>query len=133
MQDLVAGALDLTTCSVPEARATIEAGQARSLAIMAHARNPIFPDVPTLKEALGLDYSTSSWRGIGAPSGLPAEISTRLTTALKKVYDSSAFKDFMTGRGFGIVWRDAGEFATFMDRADRQMGQAMKAAGFAKA
>jgi tripartite-type tricarboxylate transporter receptor subunit TctC len=133
MQDLVAGSLDLTTCSVPEARATIEAGQARSLAIMAHARNPGFPDVPTLKETLGVDYSTSSWRGIGAPRGLPPEIATRLTAALKKVYDSPPFKDFMTRRGLGTVWRDAGQFETFMDQADRQMGQAMRAAGFAKA
>src|SRR6187397_3583612 len=43
MQDLAAGGLDLTTCSVPEARAIIEAGKARSLAIMAPARNPAFP------------------------------------------------------------------------------------------
>ncbi|QOZ54157.1 tripartite tricarboxylate transporter substrate binding protein [Bradyrhizobium sp. CCBAU 53338] len=133
MQDLVAGSLDLTTCSVPEARATIEAHQARSLAVMALARNPSFPDVPTLKETLGVDYSTSSWRGIGAPRGLAPDIATRLTGALKKVYDSTAFKEFMTGRGFGTVWRDAGQFETFMDQADRQMGQAMKAAGFAKA
>src|ERR687893_41554 len=40
MQDLAAGGLDLTTCSVPEARAIIEAGKARSLAVMAKARNP---------------------------------------------------------------------------------------------
>ncbi|MCP3442781.1 tripartite tricarboxylate transporter substrate binding protein [Bradyrhizobium sp. CCGUVB14] len=133
MQDLVAGSLDLTTCSVPEARATIEAGQARSLAIMAHARNPIFPDVPTLKETIGVDYSTSSWRGIGGPKGLPPAIAAKLTAASKNVYDSPAFKDFMTGRGFGTVWRDAGQFETFMDQADSQMGQAMKAAGFAKA
>jgi len=133
MQDLVAGSLDLTTCSVPEARATIEAGQARSLAIMAHARNPSFPDVPTLKEALGVDYSTSSWRGIAAPRGLAPEIATRLTGALKTAYDSPAFKDFMIGRGFGTVWRNAADFEIFMDGADRQMGQAMKAAGFAKA
>jgi tripartite-type tricarboxylate transporter receptor subunit TctC len=132
MQDLVAGSLDLTTCSVPEARATIEAGQARSLAIMAHARNPSFPDVPTLKETLGVDFSTSSWRGIGGPRGLSPDIATRLTGALKKVYDSPSFKDFMTKRGFGTVWRDAGQFETFMDEADRQMGEAMKAAGFAK-
>jgi tripartite-type tricarboxylate transporter receptor subunit TctC len=133
MQDLVAGSIDLTTCSVPEARATIEAGQARSLAIMAHARNPSFPDVPTLKEALGVDYSTSSWRGIGGPKGLPPDIATRLTGALRNVYASPAFKDFMAGRGFGTVWRDAAEFETFMDQADSQMGQAMRAAGFAKA
>jgi tripartite-type tricarboxylate transporter receptor subunit TctC len=133
MQDLVAGSLDLTTCSVPEARSTIEAGQARSLAIMAPARNPTFSDVPTLKESLGIDYSTSSWRGIGAPKGLAPEVATRLTAALKKVYDSAEFKDFMTRRGFGTVWRDANQFETFMNRADAQMGQAMKAAGFAKA
>ncbi len=40
MQDLAAGGLDLTTCSIPEARAIIEAGKARSLAVMAPARNP---------------------------------------------------------------------------------------------
>src|SRR5919109_4865682 len=51
MQDLAAGGLDLTTCSVPEARAMIEAGKARALAIMAPARASIFPEVPTLKES----------------------------------------------------------------------------------
>src|ERR1700755_216601 len=129
MQDLAAGGLDLTTCSVPEARAIIEAGKARSLAIMAPARNPIFPNVPTLKEAMGIDYSTGAWRGIGAPKGLPPEIATKLTVALKKVYDSAEFKDFMSNRGFGTVWGDAGHFAGFMDKGDAQMGEAMKAAG----
>jgi tripartite-type tricarboxylate transporter receptor subunit TctC len=132
MQDLVAGSLDLTTCSVPEARTTIEAGQVRSLAIMAPARNPVFPDVPTLKETLGIDYFTSSWRGIAAPRGLPTQITTRLTAALKTVYDSPDFKNVMSRRGFGTVWRDAGQFETFMDQADAQMGQAIKAAGFGK-
>ena len=69
MQDLAAGGLDLTTCSVPEARAIIEAGKARSLAMMAPARNPAFPDVPTLKEAMGIDYATGAWRGIAGPEG----------------------------------------------------------------
>ena len=132
MQDLVAGSLDLTTCSVPEARTMIEAGRARSLAIMASTRNPVFPDVPTLKETLGIEYSTSSWRGMGAPKGLPPQIAARLADALKRVYDSSDFKDFMTRRGFGTAWRDAGQFKTFMDQADAQMGQAMTSAGFAR-
>lgn len=133
MQDLVAGNLDLTTCSVPEARPTIEAGLARSLAIMAPSRNPAFPDIPTLKETLGLDYSTSSWRGLGAPKGLSSAIATRLTTALRKVYDTPEFTEFMARRGFGTVWRDAAGFAAFMDEANVQMGQAIKAAGFSRA
>lgn len=133
MQDLAAGGLDLTTCSVPEARAIIEAGKARSLAIMAPARNPIFKDVPTLKEAMGIDYATGAWRGIGAPRNLPPEITAKLTAALKKVYDSAEFKDFMSNRGFGTVWGDGSQFGSFMDKGDAQMGEAMKAAGLSKA
>jgi tripartite-type tricarboxylate transporter receptor subunit TctC len=132
MQDLAAGGLDLTTCSVPEARAIIEAGKARSLAIMAPARNPSFPDVPTLKEAMGIDYSTGAWRGIAGPKGLPADVSAKLTASLKKVYDSKEFKDFMSNRGFGTIWGDAAEMAAFMDKGDAQMGEAMKAAGLSK-
>ena len=133
MQDLAAGGLDLCTCSIPEARAIIEAGKARALAVMAPARNPVFKDIPTLKEAMGIDYATGAWRGIAAPKGLPADVATKLTATLKKVYDSAEFKDFMSNRGFGTVWGDAGEFATFMDKGDAQMGDAMKAAGLAKA
>jgi tripartite-type tricarboxylate transporter receptor subunit TctC len=133
MQDLAAGGLDLCTCSIPEARAIIEAGKARALAIMAPERNPVFKDIPTLKEAMGIDYSTGAWRGIAGPKGLPADVATKLTATLKKVYDSKEFKDFMSNRGFGTVWGDAAEFAKFMDNGDAQMGDAMKAAGLAKA
>src|SRR5918992_2316959 len=62
MQDLAAGGIDVVTCSVPEARAIIEAGKARSLAIMAAERNPAFKDVPTLKEAMGIDYTVDACR-----------------------------------------------------------------------
>ncbi|MEA2935208.1 MAG: putative tricarboxylic transport rane protein, partial [Variibacter sp.] len=115
MQDLAAGGLDLTTCSVPEARAMLDAGKARSLAIMAPQRNPQFPNIPTLKEAMGIDYSTGAWRGFAGPKGLPAPIAEKMTAALKRVYDSKDYKDFMSSRGFGTVWGDANEFASFMD------------------
>jgi hypothetical protein len=39
----------------------------------------------------------------------------------------------MSNRGFGTVWGDAAEFAKFMDAGNAQMGDAMKAAGLAKA
>jgi tripartite-type tricarboxylate transporter receptor subunit TctC len=132
MQDLAAGGLDLVTCSVPEARAIIEAGKARSLAIMAAERNPAFKDVPTLKEAMGIDYTTGAWRGIVGPKGLPAEIAAAATAALKKVNDSSEFREFMANRGFGVRWADGPGFASFMDTGNKAMGVAMKAAGLAK-
>src|SRR5215212_4216893 len=79
MQDLAAGGIDIVTCSVPEGRAMIDAGKARSLAVMAPQRNPAFADVPTMKEAAGIDYSVGAWRGIAGPKGLPQDIATKLT------------------------------------------------------
>jgi len=133
MQDLAAGGIDFTTCSVPEARAMIDAGKARSLALMAPKRTALFPDLPTLKEAMGIDFTTGAWRGFAAPKGLPQPMATKLTATLQKVYESKEYKDFMAARGFGTVWADAAGYARFMDESDKQMGAAMKAAGIAKA
>ena len=132
MQDLAAGGIDIVTCSVPEARAMIDAGKAKSLAIMASARNPQFKDVPTLNETLGINYSIGAWRGIGAPKGLPPEIAAKLTAALKKAFDSKDYQDFMNSRGFGMKFADGPGFASFMAASDTSMASAMKAAGLAK-
>jgi tripartite-type tricarboxylate transporter receptor subunit TctC len=132
MQDLASGGLDLVTCSVPEARAMIEAGKARSLAIMAAERNPAFKDVPTLKEAMGIDYTTAAWRGFAGPKGMPSDVTAGLTAALKTVNESAEFRDFMAGRGFGVRWADGPGFAGFMQTSDAAMGIAMKDAGLAK-
>jgi tripartite-type tricarboxylate transporter receptor subunit TctC len=132
MQDLAAGGIDIVTCSVPEAKSMIDAGKARSLAVMANERNPAFKDVPTLKEAAGVDYSVGAWRGIAAPKGLPDDIAKPLVAALKKAFDSPEFKDFMTNRGFGMKFGDPAMFAKFMAEGDAAMGKAMTAAGLAK-
>ncbi len=132
MQDLAAGGVDIVTCSVPEAKAMIDAGKAVSLAIMAPQRNPLFKDVPTLNETLGINYSVGAWRGIAAPKGLPADIAGKLTAELKKAYESAEFQDFMKNRGFGTTWADPAGFAKFMDEGNKAMGSAMAAAGLAK-
>jgi tripartite-type tricarboxylate transporter receptor subunit TctC len=81
---------------------------------------------------MGIDYDTGAWRGFAGPKGLPAPMAAKLTMALKKVYDSKEYKDFMSSRGFGVIWGDADRYAAFMDESDKKMGEAMKAAGLAK-
>jgi tripartite-type tricarboxylate transporter receptor subunit TctC len=132
MQELAANGIDIVTCSVPEARALIDAGKAKSLAIMADARNPQFPNVPTLNESLGIKYSVGAWRGIAAPKGLPPEIAAKLGASLKKAFDSKDFQDFMGSRGFGTKFADAAGFAKFMEEGNVAMGAAMKVAGLSK-
>ncbi|MBM3569715.1 MAG: tripartite tricarboxylate transporter substrate binding protein [Alphaproteobacteria bacterium] len=132
MQDLAAGGIDVVTCSVPEARAMIDAGKARSLAVMSPQRNPAFPNVPTLKEELGTDWTLAAWRGIAAPKGVPAAVTDRIVPALKRAHDSATFKDFMNQRGFGMVWGEPAAFAKHMADDDAKMGVVMKALGIAK-
>ncbi|WP_270936604.1 tripartite tricarboxylate transporter substrate binding protein [Falsiroseomonas oryzae] len=132
MQDLAAGGIDFTTCSIPEARAIIDAGRARALAIMAPQRNAVFGNVPTLNETLGINYSSGAWRGIAGPPNLPQNVRDTLVAALDRAYKNNEFQEFMRNRGFGTVWGGPQEFAAFMDRANTGMGEAMRAAGLAR-
>jgi tripartite-type tricarboxylate transporter receptor subunit TctC len=129
---LVAGTVDIVPCSVPEARALIEAGKVRSLAVMDDERNPVFKDVPTTKQAVNSGWTISAWRIIAGPKGLPAPIQQRLVQALKKAYDSKEYKDFMDGRGFRMVWGGPDEAAKLMAKSNNDMGAVMKAVGLAK-
>jgi len=104
MQDMIAGGVDVVPCSIPEARPMIGRGKARSLAIMDANPPALYPNVPTLQKELGTNWAIAAWRVIAAPKGIPADVQKTLVTALKKVYDSKDYKDFMASRGFGVVW-----------------------------
>jgi tripartite-type tricarboxylate transporter receptor subunit TctC len=132
MQDLVAGGVDVVTCSLPEARALIDAGKAKPLAVMDSKPTALFPNVPTMKDAAGSSWTVSAWRGIAGPKGMPADVQQRLTAAVKKIWDSKEFKDFATSKGYGMEWAPSAEFASFMAKGDADMGVVMKAAGLVK-
>ena len=132
MQDMVAGGVEVVPCSIPEARPMIDAGKARALAIMDANPPALYPNVPTLKKELGTDWAIAAWRVIAAPKGIPADAQKTLVTALKKVYDSKEYKDFMASRGFGVIYADPAGTAKFMAQSDENLGAALKAVGLAK-
>ena len=131
LQDLMAGGIDMSTCSLPEAATLIEAGKVKTLAIMSDQRDPKYPDVPTLKE-LGSDWTCAAWRGITAPKDTPQEIVDVLEAAIAKVHKSEEFLKFMKNRGYGVRWMGSKDFATFIAKADKENGEVMKAAGLIK-
>jgi tripartite-type tricarboxylate transporter receptor subunit TctC len=132
LQDLVAGGVDIVTCSVAEAQALLDAGRVKSLAVMGEERIEAFPDVPTLKEATGLNWTMAAWRGIAGPDGMPPEVVETLVPAFKKIHESQEFNDFMAQRGFGVVWGDQQQFAEYMAQSDKTMGEVMKGVGLAQ-
>jgi tripartite-type tricarboxylate transporter receptor subunit TctC len=132
LQDMVAGGVEVVPCSIPEARALIDAGKVKSLAIMDANPTALYPNIPTLKSALGSDWTMAAWRGMAAPKGLPKDVEARLVDAVKKAYDSKEYKDFMASRGFGVVYLPPAEFAKFMDKSSDDLGATMKAVGIVK-
>ncbi|HET7527982.1 MAG TPA: tripartite tricarboxylate transporter substrate binding protein [Burkholderiaceae bacterium] len=132
LNDLVAGGVEVVPCSLPEARALIEAGKVKSLAVMDPQPAALFPKVPTLKAETGSSWTMAAWRGIAAPKGIPGDVQAKLLATLQKAHQSQEFKDFMTNRGFGVLWAPPAEFASFMAKSDADLGATMKAVGIAK-
>ena len=132
LQDMVAGGVDVVPCSIPEARGMIDAGKVRALSIMDANPPALYPNVPTLQKELGSKWAMAAWRVIAAPKGIPADAQKTLGAALKKVYDSKEYKDFMASKGYGVVWADSEGTAKFMAKSDADMGATLKAVGLAK-
>ncbi len=131
LQELMAGGYQIVPCSLPEARALIEAKKVRALAVMAEKRAEIFPDVPTLKE-LGINWTMGAWRGITVPKGTPAEVVAVLEKSIEEAVASKEFKEFMQKNGYGIWFKPAAQFDQFLAQEDEVKGKLMKEAGIAK-
>jgi tripartite-type tricarboxylate transporter receptor subunit TctC len=130
--DLAAGGIEAVTASVVEARALMEAGKVKVLAVMNDTRLDAFPDIPTLTEAGGPDWKTAAWRTVAGPKGLPADVQAKLAATVEKVYNSQEFKDFMAGRGFGMIWGGPDDLAKHYETSDADYGKVLKAVGLAK-
>ena len=132
LQDLVAGGVDVAPTSLPEARSLIDAGKLRSLAVMNPTPAALYPNVPTLKTALGSDWTMAAWRGLVAPKGIPAEARDKLAAAIKKVASSKDYTEFMAKQGYGVIYAAPEDFAKFMAKSDTELGATMKAVGLIK-
>lgn len=132
LKDMVAGGVNFITSSLAEGRALIEAGKVRPLANMGEERLGLFPDVPTLKEATGSDWTVGAWRVVAGPKGVPQEVIDVLEPAVKRAYENPEYKKFMDGRGYGMVYRNAKDAFEFVKNDDVAFGEVMKAAGLAK-
>jgi len=132
LQDMVAGGIEVAPVSLPEARSLIDAGKVKSLAIMNDKPSALYPNVPTLKSAIGSDWTMAAWRGIVAPKGLPAPVRDKLAEAVRKVATSKEYTDFMASRGFGVIYAGPDDFAKFMVKSNTELGATMKAVGLVK-
>lgn len=129
LQELMAGGLDLVSCSLPEARSLLEAGEIRSLGVMADQRLERFPDVPTMKEQ-GVDATLGTWRGIVMPAGVPEDRASLLEEALDRVVNDEEFRLFMRKAGFNWTYEGPAGFEKFLAEVDRNFGEVLTSDAF---
>ncbi|MBB4266166.1 Bug family tripartite tricarboxylate transporter substrate binding protein [Roseospira visakhapatnamensis] len=133
LQDLAAGGVDMVPCSLPEARALMEAGVVRGLAVFGAERLPAFAAVPLLAEETGLTLDLGAWRGLVGPAGLPEAVTARLERAMADVVADPGFRAEMADRGFGVVWRDGAAFAAFLRQQQTTVRALLRDLGLTRA
>ncbi len=129
LQELIAGGLDFVCCSLPEADALLSGGKVRSLGLMADARLPAFPSVPTLREQ-GHDWSMAGWLGLVAPRETPRERLAVLEAAAQRVSRSDELNAFMRQGGFNFVPEPADGFGETMAHQDEVFGRLLTSDAF---
>lgn len=129
LKDVAAGAVDFVAPPLTSALPLIEAGKVRPLATMSETRFSKLPDVPTVKEAVGIDWTSKTWRMIGAPAGMDAALRDQIVKAVRDAYDGEAFTAFMNERGFAKTWMGPVEAAAYHKAEDSAICDVMKAAG----
>jgi tripartite-type tricarboxylate transporter receptor subunit TctC len=81
---LMSGQVDVMFDSIISAAPLVKGGRLRALAVTGPTRNPILPDVPTLKES-GINVDAISYFALYAPARIPAAVRTRYNTELRKI------------------------------------------------
>jgi len=80
-QDVASGLIPLMMSSLTVARAVVEAGKVRRIAVTSNKRFPGLPELPPLSERVpGLVMN--GWFGVVAPAGTPPDIIARLSGAI---------------------------------------------------
>ena len=91
MTDLLAGRVKARCLGLPEAEPVKTDPNIRALAVTGAARNPQWPDVPTVAETLPGFEAVNAF-ALGLPARTPADIAARLSTALNEALASDAVR-----------------------------------------
>ena len=99
MMDALAGNIDLLVSSVPSAMAQIKSGKLRPLAVTSAKRSSSMPEVPTVAESGFKDFDVSTWYGLLAPAGTPAQVVSFLNAEVNKLLASQELREAIHAQG----------------------------------
>ena len=130
--DLMAGNVDLMFDNLPSAMPHIKSGRLKALAVTSGVRSTALPDLPTVAEAGGSllrNYEASSWFGLLAPAGTPADIVSRVQQETAKAMATPAINERLQAQGAIPSGMPPANFVKFIEAETRKWAVVVKASG----
>jgi tripartite-type tricarboxylate transporter receptor subunit TctC len=112
VNDVFGGHITGMFATLPSAISLIKAGKLRALAVTGTHRSAALPDVPTSQQ-LGLpELVVTTWNGVLAPAGTPADVIERLHVALTSAVSDPELKQTFAAFGAETELISPEQFAT---------------------
>ena len=128
--DLVGGSVDVMFDNLPSAMPQIKGGKLKAFAVTSAQRSAALPDLPTLEEAAQLKgFDASSWFGLLAPAGTPADIVNRVQQEVAKSLATPAIKEKLLAQGAIPGGNTPEQFTTFINAEHKKWAQVVKLSG----
>ena len=129
LQDLIAGNVDMMFDGLGSSAAHIKAGRIKALMVSGNKRSPAFPDVPCAAELGMPDYTVSTWYGIWAPKGTPADVQARAVEEIRRAGLSDEAKAVWANQGAEFSNMTPQQFGQFVTDEVKRWAQVVKESG----
>jgi tripartite-type tricarboxylate transporter receptor subunit TctC len=128
MTDLLAGQVQVFYGTTASTLQHIRAGKLVALAVTTATRSPALLEVPTIGEFVP-GYEASSWYGIGAPMGTPAEIVATLNREINAALTDAKMKAKFADIGADALTGSPAEFGQLIAEETEKWAKVVKFSG----
>ncbi len=129
LADLIAGNVDMMFDGLGSSAGHIKGGRIKPLMVSGAKRNPAFPDVPCAAEVGLPQYNVTTWYGVWAPKGTPADAQARAIEELRKACTTDEAKAVWAAQGAEFPDVTGPAFGKFVSAEVSKWAQVVKASG----
>ena len=128
---ILAHNVDVGEMNILTAKKYIEEGSVKALGIATEKRDPLMPELATMKEQ-GVDVIYGLNRGVVAPKGTPADVIKHYEAAFAKAMTAPEVVKHMDTAGTWIVYKNAADYKAFLEKSYEQHLKVAKKIGMFK-